>query len=81
MNEKKYYAVMYLNGGNAVVSHGYESEDEVREAMGKFITNHPGEVKATTYMVRENEDLMSIFGHPRSRDLMQDKRFLQSITI
>lgn len=77
---KRYFAVMYLNGGNAVVSKGYDSEDEVREAMGKFIANHPGEVAATTFMVRENPDLMSIFGHPKSRDLMQDKKFLKELT-
>ena len=77
---KSYFAVMYLNGGHAAVSKGYKSEDEVREAMGKFISLHPNEVVATTFMVREDADLMSIFGHPKSRDLMQDKKFLKSIT-
>lgn len=43
---KQYFAVMYLNGGNAVVSKAFDSEDEVREKMGKFIENHPDEVKS-----------------------------------
>lgn len=81
---KQYFAVMYLNGGNAVISKAYDSEDEVREKMGKFIENHPDEVKATTFITRETEkeeplSIMEVLGHPRSRDLMQDKKFLKSL--
>ena len=35
-------------------------------------------IKATTYMVREDGGEF-LFGHPKSRDLMQDKKFIKSL--
>ena len=58
-----------------------DTEEEVREALRKAIIKHPGEIVATTYMAREQGSLEEIFGHPRSRDLMQDKKFLKELTL
>lgn len=77
---KKYYGVAYLRNGDACICSGCDTEEEVREALKKAIVKHPGEIVATTYMAREQGSLEEIFGHPRSRDLMQDKKFLKEIT-
>ena len=77
---KSYFGVVFLNNGDACICSACKSEEEVREELAKAIKKNPGKVKATTFMVREEDDLMKILGHPKSRDLMQDKKFLRSIT-
>ncbi len=77
---KKYFGVVYLCNGDACVCSACSSEEEVIEELKKAVRKHPGKIQATTYMAREEEDLMKIFGHPKSRDLMQDKKFLKEIT-
>ena len=77
---KKYYGVIYLKNGDACVSRACDSEEQCVEAMKKAVAREPHNIKATTYMVRETEETTFIFGHPRSRDLMQNKKFLKEIT-
>ena len=77
---KHYIGVAYQKGGHAAVTKPLDSEEECIGALKRFIQAHPGEVVRTTYMVREDEDLTSVFGKPKSRDLMQDKKFLREIT-
>lgn len=82
MNEEKkkyYYGVVFLKSGDAAVTRPLETEEEVRKALSSFVSKRPHEVKGTTYMIRENENLESVFGHPKSRDLMQDKKFLETL--
>ena len=77
---KKYYGVAYLKNGDACICSACDSEGEVREELKKAIIKHPGAIVATTYMAREQQSLREIFGNPKSRDLMQDKKFLKEIT-
>lgn len=77
---KRYYGVVYLKNGDMCVSRACESEDECVSAMKRAVAKHFDEVKATTYMVREaTDDGGFVFGHPKSRDLMQDRKFIKEI--
>ena len=75
---KLYYGVIYLKNGDACVSRACESEEQCVNALKKAVEREFDKVKATTYMVREDAGEF-IFGHPKSRDLMQDKKFLKSL--
>lgn len=77
---KKYYGVAYLANGDACVCSACESEEEVMNELRKVVMNHPTEIIATTYMAREEDSLMKIFGHPKSRDVIQDKKFMKEVT-
>lgn len=77
---KHYYGVVFLTCGHAVVTKAFEDEDQVRQALKNYIKKHPTEVAATTYMAREQDSLMKVFGNPRSRNLMADKKFMKEIT-
>lgn len=74
---KKYYAVAYLNNGDMCVS-PCDTEEECLRALKKVVVNHYGEIKATTYMVREDGGEF-LFGHPFSRDLVKNQRLFNSI--
>ena len=79
---KQYFGVVYLENGDACIWSSCESEEEVRNAMKKAIAKNPTKIKATTFMVRESDKkltLFDLFGHPKSRDLMQDKKFLSTL--
>lgn len=77
---KKYYGVIYLKNGDCCVSRPCESETQCVEAMKKAVARDLDRIKATTYMVREAADGDGfVFGHPRSRDLIQDRKFLKSL--
>ena len=75
---KKYYAVIYLRNGDICISRACDTEEQCVEALKKAITREYDHVKATTYMVREDGGEF-LFGHPKSRDLMQDKKFIKSL--
>lgn len=77
--EKKFFPVVYLTNGDACVGSPCSTEDECISELQKAVRKNPTKVKATTYMVREQEDVMDLFGHPKSRDVMQDKKFLKSL--
>lgn len=78
---KAYYAVVYLKNGDACVSSACMSEEECISELKKVCAREFDKIEATTYMVRELQgDGKFIFGHPRSRDLMQNKKFIKEIT-
>ena len=78
---KKFFGVIYLKNGDACVSRPCDTEEQCVNAMKRAIAREREKIKATTYMVRETEDDEFIFGHPKSRDLMQNKRFLKEIEL
>ena len=85
---KYYYGIIYLKNGSACTSAPCESEEEVREVLAKatareMLSHNPP--IATSFITREVEDgtdvptLMKIYGCPRSRDLLKDKKFMKGI--
>ena len=81
MEEKTYYyGVAYFYNGEANISMSFESYDEMIEEMKKAVARHPHKIKATSYITRKEKlTTMDILGHPRSRDLMQDKKFVATL--
>lgn len=81
MEEKTYYyGVAYFHNGEASISRPFESYDEMMEALKKATAKHAHMIKATSYITRKEKlTTMDILGHPKSRDLMQDKKFLSTI--
>lgn len=75
---KRYYAVVYLKNGDSCVSRPCDTEEQAIDALKKVIAREPHNIKATTYMVREDAGEF-IFGHPKSRDLIQDRKFMKSL--
>lgn len=83
MSEEKtyYYGVVYFHNGEASVSRPYEDYETMMKDMKEGVAKHADKVKATSYITRKEKlSTMDILGHPRSRDIMQDKAFLKSIT-
>jgi hypothetical protein len=76
---KKYYAVVYFKSGDINVSRPFDTEEECVAKMKRAVERNFSDVEATTYMVRE-EPKHRLFGDPRSRDLMKDKKFIKEIT-
>ena len=78
---KYYIGVCVLHCGHAVVTKPYAELEECIGKLKDYIASHKKDVASTTYMVREGENLTlpDVFGHPKSRDLIQDRRFMQSI--
>lgn len=76
---KHYIPVVYLKGGHAAIAKPVDTEEECIGNLKRFIQAHPGEVIRTTWMIREDEELTSVFGKPNSRDLMQNKKFLREL--
>ena len=77
-----YYAVAYFDNGEASVSGAFDDQGKMMEALKEATAKHADRVVATTYMTRKSDhvpSVMELFGHPKSRDIMQDKRFLSSI--
>lgn len=82
MEEKTYfYGVVYFDNGEASISKPYDDYETMMSDMKKGVLKHADRVKATSYITRKEKlSVMDILGHPRSRDLMQDKKFLKEIT-
>ena len=78
-----YYGIAYFHNGEASISMPFDSYDEMMDAMKKAVAKHPEKIKATSYITRNGDGgkltTMDILGHPKSRDLMQDKKFLASL--
>lgn len=78
-----YYGVAYFKNGEANISMPFDSYDEMIEAMKKAIARHPHMIKATSYITRNGDGgkltTMDILGHPKSRDLMLDKKFVSTL--
>ena len=76
-----YYPIVYFTHGEASIGGPYESYDKMMEDLKKGVLKHPEKIKSTSYITRKEElSLEEIFGHPKSRDIMQDKKFLKEIT-
>ena len=80
---KKYFGVIYLKNGRTDLSEPKDTPEEAMEVMRDLIkrTNALEKVLATTVIEREMDNFKDgfIFGHPKSRDLLQDKKFVQSL--
>ena len=79
---KKYIAVLYRTNGNMNVSKPYNTEEECIEALKEAVFRHPNDFAATTYMVREVADepqIQFLFGHPKSRDILQNKKIMREL--
>lgn len=79
--KKHYFGVAFAASGAAVTIGPFGSESEVREALAEGIRKHPQKYVATTYNVSEDATMFEKFGHPASRDLYQDKKFMKEITL
>ena len=93
MEKTYYYGVVYLKNGDACIGYPCASEEEVRSELERVVARQITERNppvATTYITRKVEardgeepkplSLMEILGHPRSRDVLQSKKFIASIT-
>lgn len=78
--EKKFIAVAIRKSGHAAVSKPYATLEEAMAELKPYVIKHFNEVAMTTYMIRECETLADIFGKPKSRDLMQDRKFLKEVS-
>jgi len=76
---KRYFPVVYLRNGDACIGSPLDTENDCRKALADAVTKNPEKISATTYMVREDEDVMSILGHPKSRDLIMDRAFMKGV--
>ena len=75
-----YYGVVYFDNGEASISRPYESLDLLIEDMRKGISKHVHRVVATSYMTRKEKlSTMKLFGCPNSRNLMKNKKFLETL--
>ena len=79
-----YIGVCVRESGHAAVRKPTTSLDECLADMRAYCAKHAGNVLATTYMTHKGDEdeygLLNAFGHPKSRDLMQDKAFIKEIT-
>lgn len=80
---KMYIGVCVRKSGHAAVTKPYPCLDDCLNDMKRYVETHFDDMLATTYMVREapseSFSLLDAFGHPASRDLMKDKKFLKSL--
>ena len=81
MEQTYYYGVVYFKNGEASVSRPYEDFETMMSDMKKGVMKHADKVEATSYITRKEKlSVKDILGHPRSRDIMQDKKFVKEIT-
>lgn len=74
---KKYYGVVFLITGDACVSRPCDTEEECINALKNVCRRVGDTIIATTYLKRDSQDLFDLFGHPRSRDLIEGKKYLK----
>ena len=77
-----YYAIVYFTHMEMSAAGPFDSYDKMMKALKEGVLRHPEKIKATSYITRkERLSLEEIFGHPKSRDIMQDKKFLKEIIL
>ena len=77
-----YYGVVYFYNGEASMSRPFDTLEECIDATKKGVSKHPELVKATSYITRQEKlDVMKVLGCPKSRDLMQDKKFIRELCV
>lgn len=82
--DKKYFAVAYLHNGETYISKPFDTKEEAEEFIKTKLRESAksfDRTKATTIISRDMSNVKDgfLFGHPKSLDLMQDKKFLKSI--
>ena len=80
---KFYIGIAIRKSGHAAVTKPYSDEEEMLTELKAYTKKHFNNVLATTFITRESDEpitLQDVFGKPKSRDLMQDKKFIKEIT-
>ena len=80
---KYYVGIAIRKSGHAAMTKPVTSEQECMEMLKSYVEKHYHDVASTTYITRTSTKeitLADVFGSARSRDLMQDKKFLRQIT-
>jgi len=78
-----YVGVAVRRSGHAAVTKPYTDLQEMLAELKAYTAKHYADMAFTTYITRTSDKeitLAEVFGHPRSRDLMQDKHFKKEIT-
>lgn len=72
---KKFYPVIFLRNGDACVGSPCPDEATCRAEIRKsFMNTKKGKIVGSTFMVREDEDVRSILGSPKSRDIVKSPK-------
>ena len=84
MNESEsltyYYGVVYFKNGEVSISAPFDSKEKCIEAIKEGLVRHLDKVAATSYITRSKKySTQQMFGCPKSRDLIRDKRFMASL--
>ena len=75
-----YYGVVYFDNGEASISRPYESLDALMKDMKEGVLKHAQRVVATSYMTRKEKlTTKQLFGCPNTRNIMLDKKFIDTI--
>lgn len=79
-----YIGIAVRKSGHGAVTKPCKNMTEVLTELKKYSEKHFTDMAFTTYITRtsdkEDYTLADVFGHPKSRDMIQDKNFLRSIT-
>jgi len=75
-----YYGVVYFKNGEVSIGYPFDNLEDCIEAIKIGVRRHPDKIKATSYITRsEKIDTMKMFGCPKTRNLMLDKKFVESL--
>ena len=75
-----YYGVVYFDSGEASISRPYDSYDEMMTDMKKGVLKHAHRVVATSYITRKEKlTTKQLLGCPNTRNIMLDKKFIDTI--
>ena len=82
--EKKFLAVAYLHNGETYISAPFDTREEAERFIKEKLRESPksfNRTKATTIISRDMSNVKDgfLFGHPKSLDVMQDKKFLKTL--
>ena len=75
-----YYGVVYFDNDEASISRPYESLESLMIDLEEGVRKHAHRVVATSYITRKEKlSTMKLFGCPNSRNLMKNKKFLDTL--
>ena len=78
-----YIGICVRKSGHAAVTKPSTDLNEVTREMKEYVLKHWGDIAFTTFITRSADKpitLAEVFGHPRSRDLMQSRKFISEVT-
>lgn len=78
-----YIGIAIRKSGHATVTKPYSDIETMMADLKACVEKRFDKIAATTYITRESDKeltLSDVFGKPKSRDLMQDKKFIKEIT-